>query len=31
VDREGVVRALGEMDNDDARAMSDLVKKVAGP
>jgi transcriptional regulator len=31
VDREGVVKALGEMDDDDARAMSGLVKKVSGP
>lgn len=31
VDRDGVVSALGEMDDQDARAMSDLVKKAAGP
>jgi transcriptional regulator len=31
VDREGVVKALGEMEDGGARAMSGLVKKVAGP
>jgi transcriptional regulator len=30
VDRDGVVSALGEMDDQDARAMSALVKKAAG-
>ena len=30
VDRDGVVSALGEMEDQDARAMSDLVKKAAG-
>ena len=30
VDRDGVVSALGAMEDQDARAMSDLVKKAAG-
>lgn len=30
VDRDGVVSALGEMEDQNARAMSDLVKKAAG-
>ncbi len=30
-DREGVVTALGAMDDGNARAMSGLVKKVTGP
>jgi len=30
VDRDGVVSALGEMDDQNARAMSALVKKAAG-